>query len=49
LSHHFDPAVEITMHHVGAADPELADGAEVNNPRVFEEPARIDRTTMFSE
>ena len=27
------------MHHVGAADPELVDGAEVNNPRVFEEPA----------
>ena len=27
------------MHHVGAADPELVDGAEVNNSRVFEEPA----------
>jgi len=39
FSHHFDPSVEITMHHVGAADPELIDGAEVNNPRVFEEPA----------
>ena len=39
LSHHLDPSVEITMHHVRAADPELADGAEMNNPRVFEEPA----------
>ena len=39
LCHHFDPSVEITMHHVGAADPELVDGAEVNNSRVFEEPA----------
>jgi hypothetical protein len=25
--HHFDLSVEITMHHVGAADPELVDGA----------------------
>src|SRR5215208_3144781 len=39
LSHHFDPSVEITMHHVGAADPELVNGAEVNNSRVFEESA----------
>ena len=37
LRHHLDPAVEITMHHVGTADPELVDGAEVNNSRVFEE------------
>src|SRR6476660_3930948 len=39
LGHHLDTSVEITMHHVGAADPELVDGAEVNNPRVFEEAA----------
>ena len=39
LRHHLDAPVEITMHHVGAADPELVDGAEVNNPRVLEEPA----------
>src|SRR5881227_2422436 len=40
LRHHLDPSVEITMHHVGAADPELVDGAEVNNPRVFQESAQ---------
>src|SRR5438045_6615586 len=39
LRHHLDPPVEITMHHVCAADPELVDGAEMNDPRVFEESA----------
>src|ERR1700694_1503505 len=40
LSHHLDSSVEITMHHVRAPYPELVDGAEVNNSRVFQKPAQ---------
>ena len=31
LRHHLDPSIEMTMHHVGASDPELVDGAEMKN------------------
>src|SRR5690349_17340932 len=40
LSHHLDSSIEITMHHVGAPDPELVDGAEMNNSRVLEKAAQ---------
>ncbi|SLH41093.1 Uncharacterised protein [Mycobacteroides abscessus subsp. abscessus] len=40
LCHHLDPAVQIAVHHVGAADPVLVLRLEVHDPRVLEEPAQ---------
>ena len=39
LNQHFDPPIKVAVHHVGATDPELIDGAEVQDPRVLQETA----------
>src|SRR6201999_3269442 len=43
-----DAPVEVAVHHVGAADPELVDAIEMDDPRVLEEPAedRTDRDVL---
>src|ERR1700756_920363 len=46
LNQHLDSPVEIAVHHVGAADPELVDVIEMNDQRELQESAenRADRT-----
>src|SRR6516164_10681202 len=39
LNQYLDPPVEVAVHHVGAADPELIDAIEMDDPRVFQESA----------
>ena len=40
LNQHFDAAIEVAVHHVGAADPEFIDGAEIEDPRVLQDIVR---------
>lgn len=37
LSQHLHAAIEVAVHHIGAADPEFVDVAEMDDPRVLEE------------
>lgn len=39
LSQHLDPAVEIAVHHICAADEELVDRVEMENSRMLQEAA----------